>query len=152
MAISGSADGDDLPNALHALRTLSSVVKDGMPRGEYERRVLETKTVVNRYVARPDTDGRSLAVVRARGLYITAAAAWPFSVAGGDLPSANPDCPPASDYLRFVFEDSPARVPGRAPALIRGSYKRAVPIYWSCASTWIRAAEGGPEPRWPARP
>jgi hypothetical protein len=51
------AIADDFPAALRQLQALHSIASAGVTVDDYQRRVLDAKIVVDRYLAKPDRDG-----------------------------------------------------------------------------------------------
>lgn len=152
------ARADDAEAALRELRGLRSVTRAGLNYAEYQRRVLDAKVVVDRYLAAgdPGRPDRWSAISSALGLYIAAARAWNNSImlAGatgpvGKLDLGRVDCNAARPYIdriRAVNADfTEQRISGRLAAIhAEAAYKLLFPELWSCASERIAQAEAAP--------
>jgi hypothetical protein len=154
VAIAAPSRADDFPTALRQLQALASVASAGVTIDEYQRRVLDAKILVDRYLAKPDGDAkRRHAVASAIGLYVLASSSWRYAITGNNSPLLSDDCPPGRDFLVYVTKEATEHVrelgAGKTLELIQSQYKAVVPIYWACASDWTRTATGSPEPRYP---
>lgn len=149
LVVAPRAGADDFPTALRQLQALNSVADAGLPLDEYQRRVLDAKIIVDRYLARPDPNQRRrIAVAKAMGLYVIAASAWRYSITGTNPPGLQKeDCPPAGYLMAYAVRRGGETLTGKYfLEFIQSSHKTLVPRYWSCASGWTLAAEGGPDP------
>lgn len=156
LVVAAPAHADDFPTALRELHGLRSVVTAGVTYAEYQRRVLDSKIIIDRYIARPDRDPRRrAATMKAAEVYVAASTAWNAAVSGtglGMTAAGVAYCPPAvvsvTNGLVLLNERRWSSAQAMEQAQ-REIYRASLPIFWACASAWIVTAESGPEPQWP---
>jgi hypothetical protein len=162
------ARADDLPSALRQLQAIRSVVEAGVTFAEYQRRVLDAKIVIDRYLSAPARadDVKRLAAGLSIGLYVAAGDAWNYAITlRGSRPVAGSGCPLARDYLakslealELVARENQRRALSGLEAVrsteseLREIFNTSMQIQWRCAGDYladlggIRASHGPPRP------
>ena len=132
-------------DGLAALKSLTSATRVGLSYREYSRRVLDTKPVVDRWIAGSGDAAEKTAATQAMALYVLASRAWYSRIArdGYDAVARDPalsSCGPAKKVVEsaakrdgFNLDNSPG------VALTLGS--EGLPALWSCALDKIAEAE-----------
>ncbi len=147
LAGAGPADADDFPTALRELQALRSVTEGSLSYIEYNRRLLDAKVIVDRYLrATAPRDSGRVAIEGALRQFLAADDAWRLYVRGHQfvdlmpLPATSPikECPLANRTMETLWLSM--------SAFERGSkgndmLKMLVPLHWSCASDQLGDAE-----------
>jgi TonB family protein len=148
LAAAATARADDLATATRQLQALRSVVEANPAFFEYERRLLDAKVLIDRYLSgRERSDKWQRQRVReALDLYLDASKAWWHSDSG-----YSGGCAQAREFL--------AESRRAAPERSAEAYRTAAALYWRCASDAVGELEGktrtswtGPEPLRPHPP
>jgi hypothetical protein len=157
-----TAQADEFAGALQHLQALRSVVQAGLPYAEHQRRVLDAKPVVDRYLARADNSFKPQAVRQAMELYVAAIGTWSTSFSAtldaGIIGPVAQYCPIAGSFLtdtvQWIKYDRETRwgISDREVTdAMNGAVRDMVPILWACAADFVSDAEGQPRVarQWP---
>lgn len=139
--------------ALQSLQGLRSVAEAGISHQEYERRVLDAKIVVDRYLttARPADRDLKEAIRLALVVYLAAADAWRRGLTGEGGTKYGEEagwlCPKVPEFVLAGMKAMKAELeqgrlpPGKSLEAFRVLVRQTVPLYWSCAAEKVAIAE-----------
>lgn len=143
---------EDAQAVLRELRALRSVTRAGLNFAEYQRRVLDAKIAVDRYLSEPGSRGSDVpsALGRAMHYYVLAATAWNAKITREGFDRVGSDgalrqCAALRQFIeRSLAADPPSpqfrmtdewRVGGRI------AVNGGIPVIWNCAEEQIGEAE-----------